>query len=238
MLSLQATQMLMAHSYAGADDIGIMQTALYAQRVRTAAAEAGVQASDTSYSSGPTGPSASTPHKLQKPCPYQTAATIFIDHVLPQHTETFVPDQQLLQTISKHLDNPLGSQQPCTPNPTSPRIQMNKPSPAASAAADRVLTRLLNIGCLARSPHHLDGHVFCVPGIGPLLKHIPSGRKELLGWLSKRRYKEAGEALLLKTKMRGAGPLPLRYLLLDLLGKGDLVRLETPGGACIRLAHR
>lgn len=210
--------------HAGADDLGVMQAAVYAQHVRaTAAAQTAAQGSSTAHqrmaaSSGDGrsgGPS-------QAPCPYQAAATTFIDCVLPQHAEALVSEQHLHATISKHL-----------------QLQSRLATAAHAAAdAERTIMLLLNMGCLARSPYHTEAFIFCVPGLGPLVKCITAGRKELLAWLAKRRYKEAGEALLLKAKLRGAGALPLRYLLQDLLGRGDVLRMDTPGGAVIRLAQR
>lgn len=80
-------------------------------------------------------------------------------------------------------------------------------------------------------------YVFSIPGVGPLVKSIMAGRKELTGWLAKRRYKEAAESAILKLKLRQALTGP-QYVLRDLYGRGDLFKMDTPSGPVMRLAQR
>ncbi|KAL0419753.1 UNVERIFIED_CONTAM: hypothetical protein Sradi_1388800 [Sesamum radiatum] len=61
------------------------------------------------------------------------------------------------------------------------------------------------------------------------------GRKELLSFLSRRKYKEMMMATLEKKRLR-LSPLDMRFHLRDLIGSGHLKTVQTPSGLIVRVA--
>ncbi|KAE9460640.1 hypothetical protein C3L33_07397, partial [Rhododendron williamsianum] len=63
------------------------------------------------------------------------------------------------------------------------------------------------------------------------------GRKELLSFLNRRKYKEMMLASLEKKNLR-LSPLDMRFHLRDLIGSGHLKTIETPSGLVVRMRFR
>ncbi|PKU60213.1 serine/threonine kinase 19 [Dendrobium catenatum] len=61
------------------------------------------------------------------------------------------------------------------------------------------------------------------------------GRKELLSFLNRRKYKEMLLAPLEKKRLR-LSPLDMRFHLRDLIGSGHLKVLQTPSGMLVRVS--
>ncbi|PIN15699.1 Non-specific serine/threonine protein kinase [Handroanthus impetiginosus] len=61
------------------------------------------------------------------------------------------------------------------------------------------------------------------------------GRKELLSFLNRRKYKEMMLAPLEKKRLR-LSPLDMRFHLRDLIGSGHLKTIQTPSGLIVRVA--
>ena len=51
---------------------------------------------------------------------------------------------------------------------------------------------LLQLGLLGRHPSDPSSYLFCVPGLGTVVKSILGGRAELVALVSRKRYKEVG----------------------------------------------
>ncbi|KAF3671824.1 putative protein CUP-SHAPED COTYLEDON 3-like [Capsicum annuum] len=71
---------------------------------------------------------------------------------------------------------------------------------------------------------------FAIPNIGSVLKGLLQGRKELMSFLNRRKYKEMAMSSLEKKKFR-LSPLEMRFYLRDSLGSGHLKTVEAPTGA-------
>ncbi|XP_057965019.1 uncharacterized protein LOC131155705 isoform X2 [Malania oleifera] len=76
---------------------------------------------------------------------------------------------------------------------------------------------------------------FSIPNIGSVLKGLSQGRKELLSFLNRRRYKEMMLAVLEKKRLRFS-PLDIRFHLRDLIGSGHLKTIHTPTGLVVRVS--
>ncbi|KAL3849974.1 hypothetical protein ACJIZ3_011856 [Penstemon smallii] len=97
------------------------------------------------------------------------------------------------------------------------------------------ISQLINAGLLIRQL--IDQHMywFSIPNIGSVLKGLAQGRKELLSFLNRRKYKEIALATLEKKRLR-LSPLDMRFHLRDLIGSGHLKTLRTPTGLIVRVA--
>lgn len=76
---------------------------------------------------------------------------------------------------------------------------------------------------------------FAIPNIGSLLKGLSQGRKELLSFLNRRRYREMMLAPLEKKRLR-LSPLDMRFHLRDLIGSGHVKTVHTPTGLVVRVS--
>jgi serine/threonine-protein kinase 19 len=101
---------------------------------------------------------------------------------------------------------------------------------------DSHVSLLMNAGLLVRQLVDETAYWFSIPNVGFLLKSISSGRKELLSFLSRRRYKEMLQAPLERHALRYS-QLGLRFHLRDLLGLGQLHVVPSPSGPLIRVVH-
>ncbi|TVU01285.1 hypothetical protein EJB05_53248 [Eragrostis curvula] len=77
---------------------------------------------------------------------------------------------------------------------------------------------------------------FAIPSIGPILKGLSQGRKEILSLLSRKKYKEMLLSSLEKTKLRFS-PLDTRFLIRDLIGSGHIKTVQTPTGLLARISR-
>ncbi|KAL0459391.1 UNVERIFIED_CONTAM: hypothetical protein Slati_0566300, partial [Sesamum latifolium] len=100
---------------------------------------------------------------------------------------------------------------------------------------DEQISQLINAGLLIRQLIDENMYWFSIPNIGSVLKGLSQGRKELLSFLSRRKYKEMMIATLEKKRLR-LSPLDMRFHLRDLIGSGHLKTVETPSGLIVRVA--
>ncbi|KAK4742504.1 hypothetical protein SAY87_000505 [Trapa incisa] len=97
------------------------------------------------------------------------------------------------------------------------------------------VTLLINGGVIVRQLIDPGMYWFAIPSIGSVLKGLSQGRKELLGILSRKRYKEEMMATLEKKRLR-LSPLDIRFHLRDLIGSGHLKTVSTPSGLVVRVS--
>lgn len=99
---------------------------------------------------------------------------------------------------------------------------------------DEHISLLINAGLLTCQLVDPNMYWFTIPNIGSLLKGLSQGRKELLSFLNRRRYKEMMMASLEKKRLR-LSPLDMRFHLRDLIGSGHLKTAQTPSGLVVRV---
>ncbi|KAM7496110.1 hypothetical protein LguiA_020524 [Lonicera macranthoides] len=100
---------------------------------------------------------------------------------------------------------------------------------------DEHISLLINAGLLTRQLIDQTMYWFAIPNIGAVLKGLSQGRKELLSFLNRRKYKEMMLAPLEKKRLR-LSVLDMRFHLRDLIGSGHLKSVQTPSGIVIRVA--
>ncbi|KAH7691527.1 Non-specific serine/threonine protein kinase protein [Dioscorea alata] len=100
---------------------------------------------------------------------------------------------------------------------------------------DEHVTFLINAGLLTRQLIDPNLYWFSIPNIGSILKGLSQGRKELLSFLNRRKYKEMLLAPLEKKRLR-LSPLDMRFHLRDLIGSGHLRTVQTPTGLLVRVS--
>ncbi|KAJ6843074.1 putative serine/threonine-protein kinase 19 [Iris pallida] len=100
---------------------------------------------------------------------------------------------------------------------------------------DNDVTLLINAGLLTRQLIDPNMYWFAIPNIGTILKGVSQGRKELLSFLNRRKYKEMLLAPLEKKRLR-LSPLDMRFHLRDLIGSGHLKTINTPTGLLVRVS--
>ncbi|XP_066375453.1 uncharacterized protein [Miscanthus floridulus] len=101
---------------------------------------------------------------------------------------------------------------------------------------DKHITLLMNAGLLTRQLIDPNIYWFSIPRIGPILKGLSQGRKEILSLLNRRKYKEMLLSSLENTKLR-LSPLDTRFLLRDLIGSGHIKTVQTPTGLLARISR-
>ncbi|XAR58648.1 Non-specific serine/threonine protein kinase [Bertholletia excelsa] len=99
---------------------------------------------------------------------------------------------------------------------------------------DQHISLLINAGLLTRQLIDPNIYWFAIPNIGPILKGLSQGRKELLSFLNRRKYNEMMLAPLEKKRLR-LSPLDMRFHLRDLIGSGHLKTVHTPSGLVVRV---
>uniref|UniRef100_A0A7C8ZSC2 Uncharacterized protein n=1 Tax=Opuntia streptacantha TaxID=393608 RepID=A0A7C8ZSC2_OPUST len=105
---------------------------------------------------------------------------------------------------------------------------------AGGKVKDEHITLLINAGLLTRQLIDPSMYWFAIPNIGSILKGLSQGRKELLSFLNRRKYKEMMLASLEKRRLRFS-PLDMRFHLRDLIGSGHLRTVQTPTGLVVRV---
>eukprot|EP00246_Nothoceros_aenigmaticus_P017964 TRINITY_DN9162_c0_g1_i2.p1 TRINITY_DN9162_c0_g1~~TRINITY_DN9162_c0_g1_i2.p1 ORF type:complete len:148 (-),score=21.04 TRINITY_DN9162_c0_g1_i2:74-517(-) len=101
---------------------------------------------------------------------------------------------------------------------------------------DNHISLLINAGLLVRQLADDTSYWFSIPNVGYVLKNLTEGRKELLSFINRRRYKEVLQAELNRRKLRYS-QLDMRFHLRDLLGSGKLQSIETTVGPLIRVSR-
>ncbi|KAK8937190.1 hypothetical protein KSP39_PZI012790 [Platanthera zijinensis] len=104
---------------------------------------------------------------------------------------------------------------------------------AGGEMKDEDVTLLINAGLLTRQMIDPNMYWFSIPNIGSVLKYLSQGRKELLSFLNRRKYKEMLLAPLEKKCLR-LSPLGMRFHLRDLIGSGRIKLLQSPSGMLVR----
>ncbi|XP_024312495.1 serine/threonine-protein kinase 19 isoform X6 [Brachypodium distachyon] len=102
-------------------------------------------------------------------------------------------------------------------------------------ASDKHITLLMNAGLLIRQLIDPNMYWFAIPSIGPILKGLSQGRKEILSLLNRRKYKEMLLCSLENTRLR-LSPLDVRFHLRDLIGSGHIKTVQTPTGFLARIS--
>ncbi|XP_057519455.1 uncharacterized protein LOC130800116 isoform X2 [Amaranthus tricolor] len=105
---------------------------------------------------------------------------------------------------------------------------------AGGKVKDEHISLLVNAGIITRQFIDPNMYWFAIPNVGPILKGISKGRKELLSLLNRRKYKEMMLALLEKKRLQFS-PLDMRFHLRDLIGSGHLRTFQTPTGIVVRV---
>ncbi|KAF5182341.1 Serine/threonine-protein kinase [Thalictrum thalictroides] len=100
---------------------------------------------------------------------------------------------------------------------------------------DEHVSLLINAGLLTRQLIDPNMYWFAIPNIGSVLKGLSQGRKELMSFLNRRKFKEMMLALLEKKRLR-MSPLDMRFHLRDLIGSGKLKTLQTPAGLMVQVS--
>ncbi|GAQ90379.1 hypothetical protein KFL_006330060 [Klebsormidium nitens] len=95
---------------------------------------------------------------------------------------------------------------------------------------------LLQAGLLVRQLADSTAFWFAIPNVGLLVKSVVQGRKELIGYLSRRKYREMLHTELSRKNLRYS-ILGMRFHLRDLLGSGKAFTVSTTVGPLIRLAR-
>nr|POF16956.1 isoform 3 of serine/threonine-protein kinase 19 [Quercus suber] len=100
---------------------------------------------------------------------------------------------------------------------------------------DGHISLLINAGLLTRQLIDPNMYWFAIPNIGSVLKGLSQGRKEVLSFLNRRRYKEMMLASMEKKRLRFS-PLDMRFHLRDLIGSGHLKTVQTSTGLLLRVS--
>ncbi|XP_050251710.1 uncharacterized protein LOC126698486 isoform X9 [Quercus robur] len=100
---------------------------------------------------------------------------------------------------------------------------------------DGHISLLINAGLLTRQLIDPNMYWFAIPNIGSVLKGLSQGRKEVLSFLNRRRYKEMMLASMEKKRLRFS-PLDMRFHLRDLIGSGHLKTVQTSTGLLVRVS--
>lgn len=96
------------------------------------------------------------------------------------------------------------------------------------------ISLLINAGLLTRQLIDPNMYWFVIPNVGSVLKGLSQGRKEVLSFLNRRRYKEMMLASMEKKRLR-LSPLDMRFHLRDLIGSGHLKTVQTSTGLVVRV---
>ncbi|KAL3517709.1 hypothetical protein ACH5RR_020298 [Cinchona calisaya] len=105
----------------------------------------------------------------------------------------------------------------------------------AGKVKEEHISLLINAGLLTRQLIDPNMYWFAIPNIGSVLKGLSQGRKQLLSFLNRKKYKEMMLALLEK-KCLHLSLLDMRFHLRDLIGSGHLKTVQTPSGLVVRIA--
>ncbi|RKP07270.1 serine-threonine protein kinase 19 [Thamnocephalis sphaerospora] len=110
------------------------------------------------------------------------------------------------------------------------------PASGCSVMLDDQLTKLVAAGFLVTLGP--TTYALAAPGLGRLALQLTRGRRELLQWLRRRRYKEAPLRQAEEKRMRFATLLDNRYIVCDLIGSGMVERFHTTSGWFLRLSSK
>ncbi|XP_041006121.1 serine/threonine-protein kinase 19 homolog [Juglans microcarpa x Juglans regia] len=100
---------------------------------------------------------------------------------------------------------------------------------------DGHISLLINAGLFTRQLIDPNMYWFAIPNIGSVLKGLSQGRKEVLSFLNRRRYKEMMSTSMEKKRLR-LSPLDMRFHLRDLIGSGHLKTIQTSTGLVVQVS--
>eukprot|EP00798_Chlamydomonas_sp_ICE-L_P030461 gene30461-35472_t len=173
-----------------------------------------------------------TPGAAPKPTPQERAVQGFIQKLVPVHRELTISHARLIQLLAT------GKKKASSVNDVEEQVSILctagiQPLYCRYPPFDLQVSILLNLGMLARHPADTGSYLFCVPGMGVIVKSILAGRKELLSFIKRKKYKEIAEKQLLKTPQLRSSKLSMEYHLKDLLGRQtachvQLARIKLP----------
>ncbi|KAI5680081.1 hypothetical protein M9H77_01308 [Catharanthus roseus] len=127
------------------------------------------------------------------------------------------------QVIQSKLEPSIGHQELCSLLSLAGKVK------------EEHITLLMNAGLLTRQLIDPNMYWFAIPNIGSVLKGLSQGRKELLSFLNRKKYKEMLLAALEKRRLQFS-PLDMRFHLRDLIGSGQLKTAQTPSGLVVRVS--
>lgn len=106
----------------------------------------------------------------------------------------------------------------------------------AGSVQENHISLLIKAGLLVRQLADATSYWFAIPNVGFLLKGLTQGRRELLSFLNRRRYKEMLLSTLEKKRLR-TSQLDIRFHIRDLLGSGHLCLTHTASGLLVRVSR-
>lgn len=131
----------------------------------------------------------------------------FVSHVLPSHVDAGITHLKLVELLSEGGD-----------------------------VKDGQISLLMNAGLVTRQLVDSTAYWLAIPSIGFLLKSLSSGRKEILSFLSRRKYREMLQVSLERRRLQYS-VLGMRFHIRDLLGLGRIHVVPSPSGPIIRLSR-
>ncbi|XP_022879042.1 serine/threonine-protein kinase 19 isoform X2 [Olea europaea var. sylvestris] len=151
-----------------------------------------------------------------------------IEHVVKRMEVKTQDDRMVFEWFKTHvihskLDTSIGHQELCSLLSMGGKVK------------EEHISLLINAGIIIRQLIDQNMYWFAIPNIGSVLKGLSQGRKEVLSFLNRRKYKEMMLAPLEKKRLRFS-PLDMRFHLRDLIGSGHLKTVQTPSGLIVRVA--
>jgi len=131
----------------------------------------------------------------------------FVSHVLPSHVDAGITHLKLVELLSEGGD-----------------------------VKDGQISLLMNAGLVTRQLVDSTAYWLAIPSIGFLLKSLSSGRKEIVSFLSRRKYREMLQVPLERRRLQYS-VLGMRFHIRDLLGLGRIHVVPSPSGPIIRLSR-
>jgi len=131
----------------------------------------------------------------------------FVNYVLPSHADAGITHSKFVELLSEGGD-----------------------------VEDRHISLLMNAGLLTRQLVDSTAYWLAIPNVGFLLKSLTSGRKEIVSFLSRRKYREMLQVPLERRRLQYS-VLGMRFHIRDLLGLGQIHVMPSPSGPIIRLSR-
>ena len=131
----------------------------------------------------------------------------FVHHVLPSHADASITHLKLVELLSE-----------------------------GGEVEDRHISLLMNAGLLTRQLVDSTAYWLAIPNVGFLLKNLANGRKEIVSFLSRRKYREMLQVPLERRRLQYS-VLGMRFHMRDLLGLGQIHSVPSPSGPIIRLSR-
>lgn len=131
----------------------------------------------------------------------------FTKHVIPSHVDAGITNEKLVSLLSE-----------------------------GGEVKDSHISLLMNAGILTRQLVDATAYWFAIPNVGFLLKNVTNGRKEILSFLARRKYREILQVPLERRKLQYS-VLGMRFHIRDLLGSGHIHVIPSPSGPLVRLTR-